>query len=62
MSENADPRLMTRIEYAELLVGQALGFNRRTNAARRMRKALLLAALQELQAEIVKSRDAHQSE
>lgn len=62
LSEKADSRLMTPIEHAELLVGKALRFNRRTSAARRVRKALLRTALQELQAENAKSRDARQSE
>lgn len=62
LSEKADSRLMTPIEHVELLVGEALRFNRCTGAARRVRKALLRTALQELQAENAKSRGARQSE
>jgi hypothetical protein len=41
----------THCAYAELLIGKALEFNQRSKSAKRIREALLLVALRELQAE-----------
>jgi hypothetical protein len=45
-----DP-VMNHVEYAEVLVGKALSFTRRSKASRKAKSALLLSALRELQAE-----------
>lgn len=44
-------QLMTRVKYAETLVGKALAFNQGAGKARKVRSALLVSALRELQAE-----------
>jgi hypothetical protein len=54
-------RLMTRVEYAELLVGKALRFNHRSKNAKKIRQALLLSALTELQEEKVSNLTASPS-
>lgn len=45
--------LLPPLEYTELLVRTALKFNRRTRAARRVRAALLITALQQI--EVIKT-------
>jgi len=47
--------LMTRIKYAETLIGEALTFNRCSRKAEKVRAALLLSALRELEAETTKT-------
>ena len=54
MAKQADP-IMNHVEYAEILVGKALEFNCGSKATTKIRKMLLLSALQELQAEMGKS-------
>jgi hypothetical protein len=46
---------MTRIKYAETLIGEALAFNRCSRKAEKVRAALLLSALRELEAETTKT-------
>jgi len=50
--------LRSRIEYAELLVAEALARDSRSKSAKRVRKALLLTALRELQVEMQARRSA----
>lgn len=47
--------IMTHVQYAEMLIGETLRFNRRSKTAKKMRAALLLSALRELQAEVGKT-------
>lgn len=42
-------QLMTRMQYIEALVGEALAFNRGVGKTRKVRAALLVSALRELQ-------------
>ncbi len=61
MLEKADA-MMTEIEHAEVLIGQALALNNRSKGAKKAREALLLTATQVLQAEIIRVKGVRQSE